>query len=713
MAEIRYQFVASGQNDVKAAFGSIDAAARAADRSTKQRATSSRTALTAEEKRYREVEKYAARAEQQLKREADTAVREAKRAGDGQVREAKRAADAKIKAHEHVFQIHARYDAEQKRMEARASAAQARASAAQARAASRAGAMLRASNASDLSRNDERFGALHRGASRFAFGAAAALGAGLGVVGGAAREGMRLQDASSRLAINARGAGQEAVDAATLRREFESAATANPGVKAADLAEGAQEFVAKTGDLATARRLTSTFATTASATGADVKDIAATSADLSLKFNITGIEEMRSALAALTFQGKAGAFELKDAASQFAKMGAAAERFGISKGVEGVKTLGGLAQLARSSTGSAAQASTSVEAMFRQLIAKSTVLKGMGVDVFEKGSNSKTRDIKDVLTDLVTKTKGSTKAVQDILLDRGIRADSRLLSTFNEAKDATKGSEEEKLAAGARALREALDKAINAPGDWAEMIKDATLAQQTAGAQLEGAWERLKAQVAEKTLPTLVNLVPKLTGLVDAMDPLIDLFGALAEGVGGLVTLLKAAGLIADHTEGRQLRPKEELKALNAELAAASGSAGPLTADQQQDLAGKRARVEELSKALGITDQGAGRPLDTFLERYGKENDIGPLRQYEARQAMETVGDQGADSSFAATWASRLNPFYSAETTSREGGLGGMGGGSQATATPTVNTAPLQGQLDALSARLAALKLSPSVIDGK
>jgi len=245
------------------------------------------------------------------------------------------------------------------------------------------------------------------------------------------------------------------------------------------------------------------------------------------------------------------------------------------------------------------------------------------------------------------------------------------------------------------------------------MVKDATLAQQTAGAQLEGAWERLKAQVAEKTLPALVNLVPKLTGLVDAMDPLIDLFGALAEGVGGLVTLLKAAGLIADHTEGRQLRPKEELKALNAELDAASGSAGPLTADQQQDLAGKRARVEELSKALGITDQGAGRPLDTFLERYGKENDIGPLRQYEARQAMETVGDQGADSSFAATWASRLNPFYSAETTGREGGLGGAGGGSQANATPTVNTAPLQGQLDALSARLAALKLSPSVFDGK
>ena len=66
----------------------------------------------------------------------------------------------------------------------------------------------------------------------------------LGVVGQAAREGIRLQDIAARLSINARGAGEKGADATALRREFENAAIANPGVKAADVAAGAAGFVA-------------------------------------------------------------------------------------------------------------------------------------------------------------------------------------------------------------------------------------------------------------------------------------------------------------------------------------------------------------------------------------------------------------------------------------------------------------------------------------
>jgi hypothetical protein len=395
--------------------------------------------------------------------------------------------------------------------------------------------------------------------------AMSAVGAGfgaLGVIGGAAREGMRLQDSTNRLSISARGAGEKGADPTTLRKEFEAAAMGAPGIKAADISEGVQGFVAKTGDLATGRRMASTFATTASATGADVQDIANAAADISQKFDIKDIDGMREALAALTFQGKNGAFELKDAASQFSKMSAAAERFGLSKGVNGLKTLGGLTQIARSATGSPEQAATAVEATFRQLIAESGKLKAQGVDVFQAGSSSKTRDVRDILVDSISKTGGSLPRLQKIFGEEGIRGISPLISTFNQAKSGAIGTEAERTAVGVIALRDALAKAIDAPGDWSEVVKDAAQAQKSSSSVLDAAWEQLKTQVGDECVPALVKLVEKFSGMEGSLDPLLVTFVALVEAAGLVVDAFKWLGYI----HPKEISPQEKLKKAKQEL---------------------------------------------------------------------------------------------------------------------------------------------------
>lgn len=622
-AQIIYRFIATGQGSVEAAFKSIDAAARSSSRSVEAAARATEKARgggaagrgrvgSADDRAYKEAERLASKIE-----------RESKRAADAQIREATRVAA-------HVSGIRDRAMRDEQRAADRA-----------ARRASADDAKWKARAVSKYERASERTKA-DRMRTITGMGRDAALGAvgigasALGVVGQAAREGVRLQDIAARLSINARGAGEKGADAGTLRREFENAAIANPGVKAEDVAAGAAGFVAKTGDLAAARRFSGTFATVSSASGASVEDISNAAADLFQKFDITSIEDMQKALASLTMQGKAGAFEIKDAAAQFAKMSAAASRFGLSKGSEGVKILGGLTQIARSATGSPEQAATAVEATFRQLIAKSGTIKGLGVDVFEKGSKSKTRDVRDILTETIAKAGGGQVKLQEIFGEEGIRGISPLISAFNTAKDATKGTAAEKTAAGVDALRAALAKAIDAPGDWAEIVQDSAAAQKTAGAQLDAAWESIKAAVSQEAVPAILKLMPALTQLADAgIGPAIVTFQALVEAAGLAVDALKFLGL---------LNPKEKpaaqnLKEAQGNLDAFHAKYGSMNLTRDQTIERRkllderdRADAEAYTKA-SVTEheKGAGKgpetlTADEFAKKYaeasGVENDF-------------------------------------------------------------------------------------------
>jgi len=613
---VRYQFVATGASSIADAFKTIDRAAKASARSVEASVASTVAATRStatrgvrEAKRpVSELERLAKRVAADQERAATAASRAAERQAQAQSRAAKRAADAKIREEERasrfVYRIQQRHFNEQQRLEERREAA-----------AARLAAKTRAAREKSIGRlfSDIKGAAGH--------GVLAGTGGILASIGLAARDSMKLQDAVNRVSINARGAGEAFVNATTLRKEFEAAAIANPGVAAADIAEGAAGFVAKTGRLDLARRFSPTFATVASATGAKVEDISNAAADIFQKFDVTSLEEMREALAALAFQGKSGAFELRDAASQFARVGAAASRFGVHKGVEGLKILGGLTQIARSATGSPEQAATATEAMFRQLIKKSAKLSAVGADVFEKGSTSKTRDVRDILVDAIAKNKGSLPALQKIFDEEGIRAVSPLISTFNEArerhgKENQKATEEQKTAAGVRALREQLDAAINAPASWAGVVDDAAQAQSSASSRLNAAWESIKSKVAADVLPSLMELATKLAEDTSAMDPFIEAVGLAVEALTAFAGFLKDSGFITKrektHAE-KAADAQKKLDRINARLAPRGLSEFSASAKDLEKIGSSQKELRDLRTTIfNEKEKATGEAADVF-----------------------------------------------------------------------------------------------------
>lgn len=402
----------------------------------------------------------------------------------------------------------------------------------------------------------------------FIGGSAAVVASTLGVAGSAARQSLALHEISNRLSISARGAGEEAVDPAKLRKEFEQTAAKTPGISAMSIANAVQQFVTKTGRLDVARGSQDVFATVASATGSNVEDIAGAAADLFQKFDITKMEDMADAMAALAFQGKNGSFELKDAASQFARLSSAAARFGLGKGVEGVKVLGGLTQIAKESKGSPEEAATAIEAMFRQFVdptanKKLAKLSGGGVNPFLDKGHTKTKDIRSLIVETITKAGGDQMKLQDIFNTEGIGAISSIITKFNEAKQtASVGGASAKDAneAGAQAARDYLAKMIDAPGDYAELQRDAAQAQQDASAKLSNAWEKIVAGLSDAAIPAITSFVETIENspgtieaLIGTMENLIYFFGAL---VSATQDVLEYFGLVS-----KKVRSPEEKEA--------------------------------------------------------------------------------------------------------------------------------------------------------
>jgi hypothetical protein len=423
------------------------------------------------------------------------------------------------------------------------------------------------------SRARSEVGAEIRGSIRGAVigGAVAAGAVGLGVTGAAARDALRLQEVSNRLSISARGAGEEAVDPNVLRKEFEATAIRTPGVKSIDVAEAVSQFVSRTGNLDMARKSQGVFATVASASGSSIQDVATAASDLFQKFDINTIDGMADAMAALAFQGKNGAFELKDAAGQFAKMSAAASRFGLDKGAGGVRTLGGLAQIAMTATGSPDVAATAVNAMLRQFTAAGTQkdFKRLGVDVFKDKNKTQTNDIRGLLVDTIFKARGNQTTLGHIFGDEGMAAVSPMLSKFNEAQTAARGrglSEKDALAEAKGALQTYLDGMINAPGGYDELQKDAAQAQQDASAKLTATWEKLSSGIGQSVLPVLGALADRLANSPDAIDAFVgtveNLAAALEFGIAAIEAWADFLGMsVKKKKTPEQVREEERKKA--------------------------------------------------------------------------------------------------------------------------------------------------------
>lgn len=506
--------------------------------------------------------------------------------------------------------------------------------------------------------------ALGSGIALAAAGVSGIVVAGAGAV---ARDRNELQEKANRLSINSRGAGEAFVSSNSLRSEFERTALAVPGVKASDVADAASRFVSRTGDLKSARGMARTFATTSMASGAGMGDVAEAAAALRTQFGIKDDGQMKEALAALTFQGKAGAFEFSDAAGQLGKLSAAGSRFGLSRDVSGIKTLGGLTQIARSSTGSGEQAANAVEATLRQLVARATdgdvnIKDNFGVDVFKDKGQTQTRDVKDILVETIAGAKGNLPKLQKVFGEEGIRAISPLIAEFNRAGEAAgrNASQSDKMAAGTTAVRKMLDDSINAQGSWAEVQKDAAQASQDATARVTAAWELVASRLGESFVPAIeatAAMLENIEGPVDMLgEGIAGTTGRLEKFGESLSVILKRMGIGVDEPGAPTERKREQLQGVTREIQTLEGKRKRSRSEEYRLTRLKEKReglVEEvganapavkisdgssdIERVIGTSGQpltdrptydwgpGEDKPEQSFLERYNNSVTAGAV----------------------------------------------------------------------------------------
>ena len=129
---------------------------------------------------------------------------------------------------------------------------------------------------------------------------------------------------------------------------------ADTGTDANTALEGLSKFVSKTGDLATGRELMRDLAVYAKATGTSLEDMTDAAGDVAsaLPEGADKGKQILSVMRAVAGQGKLGAVEMKDLASQMAKIAAQAGQF-QGDAADNIITLGAMAQESRQRGGSA------------------------------------------------------------------------------------------------------------------------------------------------------------------------------------------------------------------------------------------------------------------------------------------------------------------------------------------------------------------------
>lgn len=478
---------------------------------------------------------------------------------------------------------------------------------------------------------------------KYAMGAGGAV---LGVVGAAVHQSLRTGELANRLSVNSRQAGETAVNPRILQKEAEAVAGKTPGVKTDDLLRGLTTFVNLTGDLKSARSNASTFATVAQASGADLGDVATTAAAMAQKFGIKTAEEMEDAFASLYQQGKQGAMTLDQVASQMARLSAAGARFGL-KGATGLAQLGGLANLARTSTGSAEQASTSTEQMLAHFVQNAPKLLAAGVHVFDQKTH-KANDINETIVQTVQKVGGQNMAAKTIQLqhlmgEEGIRGISPMLDTYKskfQEVGAQGGSNKDAEAAAVSALRDQLYRATMTTETFGGIQRDAAQIQQSASAQLTGAWEKVVAQVGDRLVPAIVPLVGKFEQLVPAMEPIAGALAEFVTGLAGVIKFLEEAHVLAPHSETRaQKAERTEKEATTFEKQLNGATYGPVSPADEAKLGSLKARAA----AAKAEADAAGKPMthEEFAQRFeGDAAKVNILGKTLYRGTLAGVGGQ-------------------------------------------------------------------------
>jgi len=283
------------------------------------------------------------------------------------------------------------------------------------------------------------------------------------------------------------------------------------------MADGLQSFVGKTGELELGRKLLGDMGKLARATGSDVGDMMNAAGDVAAQLEKAGIKEGQAEkvnviMRAIAGQGKQGAVEIKDMATQMAKLAATAPQF-AGTFEESMAGMGALAQEARQSGGaaSATQAATSVMSFTNSFSkgARRSAFKAAGVEVEDK-QTGKFRSAQDIIMDSLRATGGDSVKMGKLFADSGAR---RVTRGFESIYKANGGGE-----AGLAAVAAEFEKLKKATMSEAEVSDSFNASMQTAEAKaqlFQNQLQEIAGTVATRLMPALEKAAPSVLSMAE------------------------------------------------------------------------------------------------------------------------------------------------------------------------------------------------------
>lgn len=400
-------------------------------------------------------------------------------------------------------------------------------------------------------------------------------------------------------------------------REELSKVSRHTAINREELLKGAAAYVALTGDAAGAAQGMATFAKVQNATGASMEDIAATAAAMKDNLKIDP-KDFEAAFSALHVQGKAGAVELRELASELAGIAPTFADFKGGGGVDGLVEMGAALQVIRKGFGSSNEAATGMQSLMVSLKKNAGKFQKAGVKIYDKDPKTGKKRLKD-FSDIIDGIAKSKLAKDPTLLQKAFGRDEAVRAYDQLVKN--------------RAL---MDSLIKEGSNTGAIDADAQKYLASDAGRIAKAWEGVKLKMAEAFTPeriekfaaALEKAVMFAADMVDLIDQILNFGDDSHDSIARTHEGVKA-GMSTD--QALQLSRATSTNA-NMMRDIALGSAAPLSQD------------EMLKQFYGRGDKGAQAYLQ--LQEIGKRSILGG-------QSIETATRQvtGGDAALQRTLA--------------------------------------------------------------
>lgn len=199
------------------------------------------------------------------------------------------------------------------------------------------------------------------------------------------------------------------------------------GVAANEILNGVSKIGEITGDFDFAEKMSVSLAKASKASKTSIEDLAAVASSMKGSMGYSA-DQVLNAFNALIIQGEKGSFTLQSFAAEGKALLASASTFGI-KSTDQFAKFGSFLQIVNEKIKSSAETTTSVSALFSELIDKAAdIKKKFGVRVFDK--NNELREFDVIIKEIMAKTGGSLKKLSPVFGASSMKAINPLIGEF-------------------------------------------------------------------------------------------------------------------------------------------------------------------------------------------------------------------------------------------------------------------------------------------